>query len=131
MKHLSLHEHQLEVKCDSWEVVHLSLLLWHSQKDMGGALHASDPGRTHWKSKLQQWHCAACEPACSPVLMAADRKAVRYLSTNEGYTVFQDKEACGSFKGAPVANHQPADTITKNQTGCGASATQCPVAAAC
>lgn len=131
VKHLNLHEHQLEMKRDPWELIHLSLLLWHSQKEMGRALHASDPGRTQWKSKLQQGHCTAPEPGCSPVLMAADRKAVRHPSTKEGYTAFQDKEACGSFKGAPVVNHQPADTIAKTQTGCGACATQCPVANAC
>lgn len=75
--------------------------------------------------------CEAHEPGCSSVLVATDSKAVRQPSTEEGYTAFQDKEACGSFKGAPVANHQPADTMAKNQTGCGVFATQCPVASAC
>lgn len=58
------------------------------------------------------------------------RQAVRYPSTEEGHTAFQDKEACGFFKGAPVTNHQPADTIAKNQIGCRGFATQCPVSSA-
>lgn len=98
---------------------------------MGGTLHASDPGRTRWKSQLQQGHCAVHEPGCSPVLIATDKKAVRHASTKEGYTAFQDKEACGSFKGALIANHQPADTTAKNQTGWEAFVTQCPVATPC
>lgn len=95
-----------------------------------GALHASDPGRTHWKSELQPGHCESHEPGCSSVLTATGRKAVRYPSSEEGHTAFQDKEACGFFKGAPVTNHQPADTIAKNQIGCRGFATQCPVSSA-
>lgn len=80
-----------------------------------GALCASDPGRTHWKSKLQLGHCAAREPGCSPVLTATDRKAARYPSTGEGYAAFQGKEACGSFKGALVANQLVASLQTPSQ----------------
>lgn len=37
-----------------------------------GALRTSDPGRTHWKNKLQLRRRTACEPRCPPVLMARD-----------------------------------------------------------
>lgn len=37
-----------------------------------GVLHTGDPGRTHWKNKLQLRRRAACEPKRPPVLMARD-----------------------------------------------------------
>lgn len=136
LKYLNLHEQQLEKNCDPWQLTHLSLL----PPQLEGALHTSDPGRTHWKTKLQlRWH-EACKPRCPLVLMAKDlAKLSDVPALRRGMQCFRIKKCVAPSTGhwlshgslqTPWQNKDIAAGL-QNQTAHGAFAIQSWMAGAC